>query len=516
MSIPTIIQGIPQSGDDIAKATYLFDNKTLLKGQALKDNELPIIDAALRPHYAASQIRTWISQVKKLKKQQSASSASILTHIEIAKKYLLNHPDDTLYARSDYHRYENGKWCIWPELEFLGDLGNLLEQLEKSDGYAFTHGQQKSIAEMVKQRVVIDDKLLDMNPTLINMKNGTFCIEQQRLLPHDPTDYITTQLPFDYDPYAICPTWVWYLRTSLVEPGPNVFGKWDHDEKLIDFIQEAIGYSLTADMSHHKMFWCLGEGSNGKGVLFHILQELGGSAATAFNLDMLNQNYNTYHLAELAGKRLIYCTEVKRDFDFSGDAMLKAVTGGDNIQVRRIREQPFVLNSIGKVWISLNDFPHVKDTSHGFWRRVSIIPFNRVFDETEADPDLKDKLIEELPGIFNWAMAGLKRLYKDEKFTESRQVTEFTAKYKLESNTVAMFVEDECTVDPNDDQCFTTIMPLYAAYKKWANDSGYKPFSRKNFKREIERLGFKEERKMNARAIMGIKEANPIYGGMNP
>lgn len=504
MSIQSILSGIPQNGNDVDKIKYLFDQKTLLKGQALPDNELPIIDAALRQEYAAAQVRSWISQVKKLKKKGQSSPS--LTHIEIAKKYLTGHADDILYARSDYHKYEHGKWCIWPELEFLGDLGKLLDQLEQSDGYAFTHGQQKSIAEMIKQRVVVDDRLLDVNPTLINMQNGTFCIEKQQLLPHDPKDYITTQLPFDYDPYAICPTWVWYLRTSLVEPGPDIFGKWNHDEKLIDFIQEAIGYSLTADMSYHKMFWCLGEGSNGKGVLFHILQALGGSAATAFNLDMLNQNYNTYHLAELAGKRLIYCTEVKRDFDFSGDAMLKAVTGGDNIQVRRIREQPFVLNSIGKVWISLNDFPHVKDTSHGFWRRVSIIPFNRMFTEHEADPELKDKLMDELPGIFNWAMAGLRRLYQDEKFTESRQVTDFTAKYKLESNTVAMFVEDECTVDENDPDCYTTIMPLYRAYKDWAKDNGYMPFSRKNFKREIERLGFKEERKNMARAIVGIKE----------
>lgn len=504
MSIQNIIQGIPQTKDEIKKVSYLFDQKTLLKGQALKDTELPIIDTALRQYYKPSQIRSWIAQVKKMKKPTSSGQA--LTHIDIAKEYLKGHVDDVLFARSDYHKYEDGRWQIWPEIAFMGDLGELLEKLEQQDGYAFTHGQQRSIAEMVKQRVAIDDDLLDANPTLINMKNGTFCIEQQKLLPHDSLDYITTQLPFDYDEYANCPTWIWYLRTSLVEPGPDVFGKWNHDEKLIDFMQEAIGYSLTADMTHHKMFWCLGEGSNGKGVLFHILQALGGNAATAFNLDMLNQNYNTYHLAELAGKRLIYCTEVKRDFDFSGDAMLKAVTGGDNIQVRRIREQPFVLKSIGKMWISLNDFPHVKDTSHGFWRRVSIVPFNRVFDENEADPELKDKLIDELPGIFNWAMVGLRRLYQNGNFTQSRQVTEFTAKYKLESNTVAMFVEDECTVDDQDDQCYTTIMPLYAAYKTWSNDNGYKPFSRKNFKREIERLGFKEERKNSARAIVGIKE----------
>lgn len=504
MSIQSILNGIPQNGDDVAKAAYLFDQKTLARGQALQDNELPIIDTALRQHYAAGQVRSWISQVKKLKNSNQAQKQ--FTHLEIAEQYMMLHADDTLYARADYHRYENGVWAVFPETFFQREVKRILEYLEKKHGGSFSSGQQSSICEFIRQDIAVRDDKLDKNPNLINMQNGTFCIEKQQLLPHDPKDYITTQLPFDYDPYAICPTWVWFLRTSLVEPGPNVFGKWDHDEKLIDFVQEAIGYSLTAGMNHHKMFWCLGEGSNGKGVLFHILQALGGSAATAFNLDMLNQNWNTYHLAELAGKRLIYCTEVKRDFDFSGDAMLKALTGGDNIQVRRIREQPFVMNSIGKLWISLNDFPHVKDTSHGFWRRVSIIPFNRTFTEVDADPELKEKLMDELPGIFNWAMAGLRRLHQNESFTESQQVIEYTARYKLESNAVALFVEDCCDVDKTNDDLYTTITPLYRAYKDWCSENNYRPFSRKNFKREIERMGHIEKRDESARKIMWVKE----------
>lgn len=510
MSIQSIIQGIPKSGSDIDRANYLFDQRTITKGQALKDHELPIIEVELKVHYAPSQVRKWLSLVKKKQKQTQAQNA--LTHLEIARMYTNDqgHIDDTLYARSDFHRYENGVWKILPETFFQKEVKGLLEYLENKYDGSFTSGQQSSICEFIRQEIAKSDNKLDSNQNLINLKNGTFCIERHQLLPHKPEDYLTTQLPFDYDAYEMCPTWIWFLRTSLVQEGPTVFGEWEHDQKLIDFVQEAIGYSLTANMTFHKMFWCIGEGSNGKGVLFHILDALGGSAATAFNLDMLNQSWNTYHLAELAGKRLIYCTEVRRDFDFSGDAMLKAVTGGDKIQVRRIREQPFEMQSIGKLWISLNDFPHVKDTSHGFWRRVSVIPFNRTFSENEADPDLKDKLMDELPGIFNWAMAGLKRLYKNGKFTESDQVVEYTAKYQKESNTIALFVEDECIVDMDDENVYTTITPLYQKYKGWCQNNGYRNYSRKNFKRELERLGHKESRESNARKIMWIREKGPL------
>lgn len=493
MSIQSIINGIP-GGDDITKVKYLFSNNVIQRGKVLPNTELPVIEIELKQHYTAKIVNDWIRQVKKQKTPDK------LSHIDISNLYLKQHKDDTLYARSDYHRYKDGVWSILPEIKFLEEIKQILEHLEGQGHGPYTSGHQSSIANFITQAIAKSDTDLDANPDLINLKNGTFSISSQNLLPHNPKDYITTQLLFDYKGNTKPKNWTDYLCSTFVER--DVFGNWQTDWNMVALLQEAIGYSLTSSMRFHISFWCLGEGSNGKGVLFHVLDKLGGSSATAFNLDMLNQSYNTYHLAELAGKRIVYCTEVNKQFDFSGDAMFKAITGGDTIQVRQIREKPFKLQSVSKVWISFNDFPHIKDTSHGFWRRVVVIPFNRLFDDKTRDLDLKTKLEDELSGIFNWAMIGLNRLLKNENFTVCDQVTKITAKYKSESNTVDMFIQEKCTVDPSKN---TIITAIYGQYREWCKVSGYHPYSRKNFSKELEKMNYEIKRLSAGISVIGLE-----------
>ena len=493
--IKTIVDHVLKLSGDVEISKYLFNPKTISQARKLKDHELPVITAELKTMASAKLVNDWIKLVKEKQKQKP------LSHIDICNLYLKKHKENTMYARSNYHRYDSGVWSIFPEMRFLNEVQLLLEDLEKKRGDRFTSGQQKSIASFITQKIAIDDDQLDAKQNLINLKNGTFCTDLQLLLPHDPTDYLTTQLPYDYDDAMIPKKWYEFLETAIVIK--NAFGQWECDQDTVKMLQEAIGFSLTASMTFHKSFWCIGEGSNGKGVLLHILQALGGSAATAFNLDMLNQNYNTYHLASLAGKRLVYCTEVSREFNFSGDAMFKAIVGGDKIQVRQIAEKPFVMESISKVWISMNDMPVIKDNSHGFWRRMVIIPFNRIFKDHEQNTNLRDELENELSGIFNWAMIGLRRLQSNGEFTESASVDALTQKHKKESNTVEMFIDEECEID---DATSTTIMPIYKNYVDWCKNVNHHPYSRKNFKKEVERLGYKVQKTNKGTEVFGIKE----------
>jgi len=75
MSIQSIIQGIPVNGDDTDKVNYLFDPKTITKGQALQDRELPIIEVELKKHYQGGKVRQWISLIKKNKNKAPKSSS---------------------------------------------------------------------------------------------------------------------------------------------------------------------------------------------------------------------------------------------------------------------------------------------------------------------------------------------------------------------------------------------------------------------------------------------------------
>ena len=93
------------------------------------------------------------------------------------------------------------------------------------------------------------------------------------------------------------------------------------------------------------------------------------------------------------------------------------------MQFERKFEQPFTYRPFAKLVFAVNDLPDVSDTSHGFARRVVLIPFNQVFTNTassssakrlKADLDILKKITPEMEGIFAFAVEGLKRLTKND------------------------------------------------------------------------------------------------------
>ena len=126
--------------------------------------------------------------------------------------------------------------------------------------------------------------------------------------------------------------------------------------------------------------------------------------------------------------------------------------------------------------------PRVKDTSHGFYRRLLIIPFNRMFPPDEADKNLTAALLKELNGIFAWALRGLDRLYQNDGFMDSRTTREALQEYQRMNNPVVAFVEDKCDLDPEG---YTSKELLYSEYREYTKDYGYAAASQNTFFREL-------------------------------
>ena len=242
-------------------------------------------------------------------------------------------------------------------------------------------------------------------------------------------------------------------------------------------------------MDQHTIFLCYGEGANGKGVLFHMIEQLAGAAAVPLDINQLRRE--RYQLADLAGKKVALCSETSATQNLVEDALIKTLVSGDTMRVRQIYREPFTLYPTTKLWWSMNELPPVADTSEGFWRRIKVIPFNRQFNDADQIKDLKQQLDLELPGIFNWAMQGLRRLRTMGTFTIPAQIKILTAQYRHDSNPVALFVEDKCYVEATEE---TQSSAIYAAYKDWCSDNGFRNASSKNFKSEMERLGFRWRR----------------------
>jgi putative DNA primase/helicase len=402
------------------------------------------------------------------------------THTEMARMYIGRHWQDTIFTRSQWYHYENGVWNPKHDLAIEHEMWQLLEEYETKNQCRPTKTILSSVSSRIMARFFVLEDQVDAHPHLVNLTNGVYSMEDGNLYPHKQDYYLTTQLPFDHDKTANAPTFQLFLMSTFVKPRST-----EPDLELIEFLQEAIGYSLTTANDFHVTFWCYGEGANGKGVLFHILNELGGTSVVPLNVGRLK--YEQYQLADLAGKRIALCSEASATKNLVEDALIKSLISGDTMNVRQIRGKPFALKPCCKLWWAMNKLPAVADTSHGFWRRMRVIPFNRQFSEDERIRDLKERLSRELPGIFNWAMAGLKRLRKMGHFTEPKQVLETTGRYKKESNPVELFIEDYCEVKSSE-RIQSSI--IYASYKDWCDKNTFRALSSKNFKDEMHRLGY--------------------------
>jgi putative DNA primase/helicase len=143
----------------------------------------------------------------------------------------------------------------------------------------------------------------------------------------------------------------------------------------------------------------------------------------------------------------------------------------------------------------------VTDDSHGFWRRVRLIPFLRQFKE-DADRNLERILAEEAPGILAWAVRGCLE-WQARGLTPPAIVTDAVEDYRRESDPLGEFIAVRCIVDP---KCAAPGAMLYREYQAWAKEAGLREreqLSNTSFGR---RLGarFKKERRKGGVEYQGI------------
>lgn len=410
-----------------------------------------------------------------------------MKHTTIGDKYIKSANGTRMFARGIWWGYADGVWSALPNHK-----NEIWEVCKVSKGVSPSAGLVSSVAEYVSGKLYQDETQLDNRPGLVNLQNGVLDINTLDLHTRNAKHLFTAQLGFAYDAKAKCPQWEKFSSEVLVNPQRIA------DDDMIAFVQEAFGYSLTSSVEHEISFWLIGEGANGKSTMMKILDALLGSAALHLNLGMLDRD--KYQLADLGGKRVVICTEAP-DTTVS-DSILKAIISGDRMNVRSIYGKPFVVNPIAKVWWAMNNPPRVNDTSEGFWRKTKVIPFNRTFEYDERDKKLVANLKDELPGIFNWALKGLKRLERNGYFTECEQIEDATLSYRDESDLPLQFINEICQ---RDNASFETASDLYHRYREWCKDSGYKPASSNRMGREWRRLGLKAAREQGKRIWIGIK-----------
>lgn len=214
---------------------------------------------------------------------------------------------------------------------------------------------------------------------LINLENGTFDItkKSQNVRCFSAADFLTYQLPFEFDTKAACPLFEAYLRKVLPE------------KELQNIVAEFFGYVFTKGLKMEKALLLYGSGANGKSVLFDILNALlGKESISNFSLSNLLEEHNR---ALIAHKLLNYGSEInatKTRDEF------KNLVSTEPIQARLKYGNSFTMENYAKLAFNCNELPKDFDHSNAYFRRLLIIPFRVTIPEAEQDKTLAQKIIK--------------------------------------------------------------------------------------------------------------------------
>ncbi|MBF0461873.1 MAG: hypothetical protein HQL87_10795 [Magnetococcales bacterium] len=191
----------------------------------------------------------------------------------------------------------------------------------------------------------------------------------------------------------------------------------------------------------------------------------------------------------LVGARLVVSSEVEEGAKLN-ETRVKELTGGDTITARFLHQEYFEFIPVFKLWICGNHKPVIRGTDLGIWRRIRLIPFTVTIPESEVDPQLTNKLRQELPGILSWAIAGC-IAWQREGLKPPRVVVEATAAYRSESDLIGQFLEECCVLAPAAETSATVI---YGRYKAWADANGTRPITSSMLTRKLVELGIQTRR----------------------
>lgn len=322
-----------------------------------------------------------------------------------------------------------------------------------------SEGKIKAMLSLAAAECAITPDALDTDPWLLACENGTIDLRTGALLKHDRAHLITKLAPARYDVDAECPRWLEFLDT--VAGG---------DQALINFLQRAIGYSLTGVTAERVFFVLYGTGRNGKSKFLELLRALlAGYSAHADSSTWLERKSEgpRTDVARLFGARLVTSSEVGEGKRLN-EQLVKQLVGDETVTARFLFSREFEFRPAFKVWIAANHRPVVRGTDRGIWDRIRLVPFTVRIPDEKVDDKILEKLTAELPGILAWAVGGCV-LWQRDGLAAPAAVVEATEEYRAESDVLGAFLEECCELGSDFDAPSSL---LYEAYVRWCSRGG--------------------------------------------
>lgn len=324
---------------------------------------------------------------------------SPFTEADIIDYILANHKDikivfDEIYMFNDVYWQKSERSVIVNILdnlhkkltfvineEFFGDNEAYCKLIKKILKLRTTTGV-KSIYEMLKLRIEVNNDIFDLNIDLLGFNNGVYDLNTDEFREGRAEDYVSMNIPYDFKEVQ---------DLSSIE---SFISKIMPIKEERDLLLLTISTALSGrPLNHFNM--CSGIGSNGKDTLFnyllyHTLGEYYYRGSNTTLTKKINGDLNV-SISNMNKKRLVLFNEPDEEETIKV-AQIKELTGGNTINSRTIYSKNTTVNLHGTIFVLCNDKPLLNHVDQAMANRLINFPFRSVF----KDPSyMKEHSIQE-------------------------------------------------------------------------------------------------------------------------
>jgi putative DNA primase/helicase len=350
-----------------------------------------------------------------------------------------------------------------------------------------------------------NDPLLLANEFVV-VVNGLLHVPTRMLLPHTPAFFCQNRLPYSFDENAVCPSWLDFLHDL-----------WPDDEQSIATLQEVFGYVIGGDTSQQKIFLLVGPKRSGKGTIARVLTGLlGKHNVAAPTLAGLSANFG---LQELITRPLGLISDARLSSRTDSGVVVErllSISGEDSIQVDRKYRDPWNGKLPTRFVILTNELPKLLDSSGALASRFVLLLLKNSFYGKE-NLLLTKQLLEEAPGILNWALEGLDRLNDRGYFVMPGSSNEVVRQMEDLSSPVGAFVRTNCEIGG---EWQIEVDEIWRSWREWCQDQNLHPGTKATFGRDLKAVAPsvaharpRGEDDKRVQVYMGIRLAGKTFAG---
>lgn len=327
-------------------------------------------------------------------------------------------------------------------------------------------------------------RINDLDDRWISFLDCMWSPEMDKTEKIDKSRVATIHIPVNFSDIknSECPKWKKYLSEVCVRDDGT------ENPKMRIQLQEFAGSLIWPKIENTPCLFLFGEGSNGKSVYINAMRGIVGvDRSSAIGLEKLIGD--RFSMAGLVGKRFNSADEMGNCHQASTQRF-KAMVFGETVNCERKFGHPFDFNPKCKHCYGLNRTLNLPEVTLAIKRRILIIPFYKTFDPFTDEgrkstiKHLGEIIVrEELPGLVNWAMEGLKMLRENDFWhTQSPESNEMYEKFERESSSIVDFLRENFYRDEGSSM---DSADAYSEYVEWCKSVGRKPVSRLSFGRDF-------------------------------